>query len=273
MNPDRLEEFNQLITRVRNNDPSLTTLSLSSFGLTDQDAILIADALKNNNKVTELDVSSNNIWAVGAAALASNQTLTSLNVSYNNIGDAGAAALVNNITLTSLNVSYGNIGAEALDIRDRFAQIHKKVAEHLVNFTMAIIQQKNVSDAEELFNLDLSREEIELFLSQSEKRSKSAELIKRELVDHLNENDGFVFRLKNASIDNDKNSPKTLQYLALSKTFDNVFSSFVNKLEEKLAPAIEAQPINAPTIKNSSETTSLQNGTVTVVATQLANNR
>ncbi len=334
MNPNRLAEFNQLIARVRNNDHSLTTLSLSHFGLTDQDIIIITNALANNNNVTELDVSRNHIGVVGARALALNQTLTSLNVSsnhignagaralahnktlttlnvfdnqigdagaralarnqtlttlnvhWNNIGDAGARALASNQTLTSLDVNgnqigdagtralgsnlslnnleiflnnFGDAGAEALSTRQRFKEIHEKVSDYLLSHTVELLYnhtvERNLSDSDELPSVDLSREEIELFLSQDAKRAQSLKLIKSRLIDYFKQNggmnDGILFRLEN----NNKNSPKNLQHLAFNKAVATIFSNFVNELKERLAQQVETpsktiSPLSGSTVEN-----------------------
>jgi hypothetical protein len=71
-----------------------TKLSLSHFGLTEQDIQeWIIPLLNEHPEIKELDVSFNNIGADGAKALAANTTLTTLNVDGNNIGEAGEKAL------------------------------------------------------------------------------------------------------------------------------------------------------------------------------------
>ncbi|KAL9965540.1 hypothetical protein ACROYT_G029354 [Oculina patagonica] len=82
------------------------------------DALIVAEALKWNSSLTELNLSVNNIGYQGANGLAEalkkNTSLTELNLSGNNIGDAGAnglaEALQKNTSLTELNLSVNNIG-------------------------------------------------------------------------------------------------------------------------------------------------------------------
>ena len=108
--------------RLNANDPTLKEVLVMFKNIGDEEAIVIAEALKVNTKLTTLNISANNIGVAGAQALAEalkvNTTLTSLNMSMNNIGYAGAEALANalgkdgNRTLTTLNINYNNIGVE-----------------------------------------------------------------------------------------------------------------------------------------------------------------
>ena len=109
--------FEEVLNRIRANDPQLTHLNLSNKGLTYWNIIELCYVLASNATLTSLDVSSNQIGDAGAQALAANTTLTSLDVSYNQIGGAGAQALAANSALTALNVSsnhIGGAGAQAL---------------------------------------------------------------------------------------------------------------------------------------------------------------
>ena len=76
-----------LLTRLRNNDPTLVELSLENRRLNEFDIKLLQEALVENTTLTSLDVTGNQIDDAGAAILAQNTTLTSLNVSENQIGD------------------------------------------------------------------------------------------------------------------------------------------------------------------------------------------
>ena len=72
----------------------------------------IAEAIKVNNTLTELDLSENNISYSGATSIAEaikvNNTLTKLDLSTNNIGDIGAKFIIKalkfNIRLTHLKL-------------------------------------------------------------------------------------------------------------------------------------------------------------------------
>jgi Ran GTPase-activating protein (RanGAP) involved in mRNA processing and transport len=114
-----------ILRRLKNNDPSLTTLDLSPVHhwnnkLDDADVEVLADALKTNTRLTVLILSVNNIRLAGAITLANalirkKTGLRTLNLSYCNIGAAGAQALANflttNTTLTTLHLGGNNIGA------------------------------------------------------------------------------------------------------------------------------------------------------------------
>ena len=81
-------------------------------------ATALAEALKGNTELTDLNLWYNNIGDIGATALAEaikgNTALTYLGLRGNNIGDIGAAAfaevLKGNTVLTTLYLSFNNIG-------------------------------------------------------------------------------------------------------------------------------------------------------------------
>jgi hypothetical protein len=103
--------FEEVLNRIRANDPQLTHLNLSNKGLTYWNIIELCYVLASNSTLTALNVSSNQIGGAGAQALAANTTLTALSVSNNHqIGDTGAQALAANSTLTALDVSWNHIG-------------------------------------------------------------------------------------------------------------------------------------------------------------------
>ena len=123
--------FNAVVIAVQNNVSTLApylmggSLSLTGLGITDQDAIALGVALKNNTSVMMLHLEQNSIGDTGASgiaqALASNTTLTELSLSYNLIGDTGASAigqwLTSNTALRALsleNNSIGDMGGSAI---------------------------------------------------------------------------------------------------------------------------------------------------------------
>ena len=114
------KQFQEYITRLKNNDATLTELKLDKKQITKQDLEILAAALKENQTLQKLDLSWNNITAQGAAhladALKENQTLQELDLGGNNITDKGAAhlaqALKENQTLQELNLWKNNITDE-----------------------------------------------------------------------------------------------------------------------------------------------------------------
>lgn len=111
-------EWQILLNRLRDNDPTLTDLSLIREEIGDTEAQALASALKGNDKLRSLNLRLNQISDVGAKAISSalydNQTLQLLELSYNQIGSAGAEALAvilkNNFTLASFNLASNKIG-------------------------------------------------------------------------------------------------------------------------------------------------------------------
>ena len=81
------------LEKLRNNDPTLTTLNLFCNRIEDEEVKSLA-ALKTNSSLTVLDLDSNNIREEGAkslaAALKTNYSLTCLDLRCNKIGDEGA---------------------------------------------------------------------------------------------------------------------------------------------------------------------------------------
>jgi Ran GTPase-activating protein (RanGAP) involved in mRNA processing and transport len=85
----------------------------------DEGAVALANALLNNNSLTDLSLGDNIIGDKGAVelanALAYNNHLKGLYLSNNKIGDVGGIALANLLkynNLTNLNFSENNINAD-----------------------------------------------------------------------------------------------------------------------------------------------------------------
>lgn len=111
----RVIEWNDTLSRLRNNDPTLTFVDLSYIGLQPELIDQLAEAIRCNKYATTLKLSRNKIRDSGATALAymlkQNTAISNLDLAYGEIGSAGAiqladALLVNrNITTLSLEVS------------------------------------------------------------------------------------------------------------------------------------------------------------------------
>ncbi len=119
LNPLQLEE---VLSKLNENDESLTKLVLESSNIGPEKATELAAALKENTHLKYLDLSSNEIGPEGAIALAAalkeNTTLTELNLWSNGIRGEGAEALADalekNTALTVLNLGYNQIEDEIL---------------------------------------------------------------------------------------------------------------------------------------------------------------
>eukprot|EP01096_Ripella_sp_DP13-Kostka_P009879 TRINITY_DN3809_c0_g1_i2.p1 TRINITY_DN3809_c0_g1~~TRINITY_DN3809_c0_g1_i2.p1 ORF type:complete len:312 (+),score=185.82 TRINITY_DN3809_c0_g1_i2:107-937(+) len=106
----------EAIAKVQNNDASLTSLNLASNALfnasADENTIAIAQGLKTNTNLKELNLGGNGISVSGATALAEalkvNSTLEKLNLEKNSIDNEGlqaiAAAIKDNKGLVELNL-------------------------------------------------------------------------------------------------------------------------------------------------------------------------
>jgi ATP-dependent Clp protease ATP-binding subunit ClpA len=114
----------EIVNRIRNNDPSLTIVNLNSHLNTSKDpanpappdpatAHAIAEALKNNTHVIELHMANCNVDTGGAKAMAemllTNRTLAVLNLETNNISGEGIQeifkSLSTNQSLTELKLA------------------------------------------------------------------------------------------------------------------------------------------------------------------------
>jgi len=115
----------ELLQKIRENDPTLTSLDLGGNQIGPAEAQALATALKTNITLKSLNLYDNKIGPAGALAIATalktNTTLTSLNLGSNQIGTAGAIAIATalkaNTTLTSLdlgNNQIGPVGAQAI---------------------------------------------------------------------------------------------------------------------------------------------------------------
>ncbi len=114
----------ELLQRIRDNDPTLTDLNLTGNEIGSTGATAIATALENNITLKSLDLGWNEIGNEGATAIAialeNNTTLRGLYLWYNQIGNEGATAMAtalkNNTTLTDLNLGANQIGNEGVQV-------------------------------------------------------------------------------------------------------------------------------------------------------------
>ena len=111
--------WEQLLQRIRANDPSLTKIDLSDNAIGAAGAKALAAALKTNTSVTTINLSYNYIGAAGAKTLAealkTNTSVTTIDLGGNGIRNDGtqtlAEALKINTSVTMINLSYNYIGA------------------------------------------------------------------------------------------------------------------------------------------------------------------
>ncbi|XP_004343096.1 hypothetical protein CAOG_07237 [Capsaspora owczarzaki ATCC 30864] len=97
---------------------SSSCVILSSSGITDEDSLVVAEGLKENNNLQVLTLYDNQIGDAGAQAIGSalrnKANLSILYLSQNKIGDAGARAIAEGLqtstALTDLRMSVNQIG-------------------------------------------------------------------------------------------------------------------------------------------------------------------
>jgi hypothetical protein len=118
-------------------------LDLTSMGLSDVEAEMLAEELKTNNVLEELVLAGNWIGPSGAIALADalaeNKHLHSLDLSNNNLNDEGASAIAEalrrNRVLEHLNLGRGNItskgAGEIARMLDTNTRLHTLFHLHL----------------------------------------------------------------------------------------------------------------------------------------------
>jgi len=108
--------FEEILTKIRSNDPTLETLGLEHQDIGGQCCIKLADALKENKALKKLDLKDNNIGNAGAIAIAGalkiNKALEELDLAHNEIGNEGAIAIAdsleNNVTLKYIRLNNSN---------------------------------------------------------------------------------------------------------------------------------------------------------------------
>ena len=96
---------------------------MSSNAITDESALAIAEVLRDNEALTELNIQHNHIGDRGAVALAeslrANSVFTLLNLQHNMLTDEGASALLavlqsNTSGLETLYVAHNDISEDVL---------------------------------------------------------------------------------------------------------------------------------------------------------------
>ena len=97
---------------------TITQLNLSYNELGTGDCTALAEAIKHNSTIIQLDLSSTELSICDCTALGEaikhNSTITQLNLSYNELGTGDCTALAeaikHNSTITQLNLSYNQLG-------------------------------------------------------------------------------------------------------------------------------------------------------------------
>jgi Leucine Rich repeat len=117
LNDNDVIDINGLAKWLRSSPKDLLVLEVNDIEISDADAILLADAIKQNTSIIELRLICTGISAAGAKALADalkvNKTLKELYIGANKIGAKGAIRIANalkvNTTLSGLCLAGNNI--------------------------------------------------------------------------------------------------------------------------------------------------------------------
>ena len=108
------------ILKLKQNDPKMTEIKRIRENISDEGAIALAEALKENETLRKLGLRDNKISDEGARALTEalkeNKSLEELRLNYNKISDEGAIALAEalkeNKTLRKLDLRENDISEE-----------------------------------------------------------------------------------------------------------------------------------------------------------------
>jgi Ran GTPase-activating protein (RanGAP) involved in mRNA processing and transport len=138
--------FQKVINALKENT-KITELNLSGNNIGDKEAKALADMLKENTKITKLNLLKSNLGKDGAEELADmlkeNKKIKTLNLSNSNLGKDGAKALADmlkeNKTLTELDLSLNNIG-------DKGAEELAKALKENTTLTTLKLSDNNIGD-------------------------------------------------------------------------------------------------------------------------------
>jgi hypothetical protein len=116
---------------------SLTELNLANNNISDIGATAILDALKTNANLTNLDLRNNNIGSTGASsisdALKLNSTLTTLDLRNNKIGNTIATAILDalkiNFSLTKFEISDNTFPDDISGLINTELEVNKDVTK------------------------------------------------------------------------------------------------------------------------------------------------
>ena len=103
VDPSASRPFKDLVARATANHPALTKLdfSVGAWWLSGADVLALAEVLKHNTTVTDVNFHGNSLAAQGAAALADalrvNSCITALNLGGNQITSVGARSLAESL--------------------------------------------------------------------------------------------------------------------------------------------------------------------------------
>ena len=221
---------------------TLQELDISSNSLSDHGAAAISDALKSNNSLQILKMSWNKITCEGtlqiAEAIKVNKTLQELDMHKNDISDDGAAAisdaLKNNNSLQILNMTYNKITSEGATKIAEAIKVNKKLQElHIIGNNVSYDGAAAISDAL-LSNNSLQILKISSNSITSKGTIKIAEAIKvNKTLQELDISSNSISHYGAAAISDSLKSNNSLQILNMS------INKITSKGAIKIAEAIK----------------------------------
>lgn len=147
-------ELKPLLSRIKQNDPELTSLQLSHKRITNKQLIQIADALKTNTRITEIWLTNNHIaedekeqtaGSVGylMSVLESNRSVGEVYLGGNKIGNQGASSIA---ALLQINSILTDIGLEDNEICDSGARMLADTITHNTMLQTLKLHGNNISE-------------------------------------------------------------------------------------------------------------------------------
>ncbi len=165
-----LEKWNDLINRIKNNDPSLETIDLTEKQIGPEDMKVLAEALEKNTSVTMINLWNNNLGSEGVKYLAQG-------LKKNN------SVIMINLQSNGLSVEEVNVIERLLNrnrtLRNTFRQA---IVDNKYETVKALAEKKGVSLVGNLVGVDktplelaqeLGRQEIANFLAETIQKRQS----------------------------------------------------------------------------------------------------
>ncbi len=215
-------EWEALLKRLQNNDPTLTSLDLCDSEIGDPDVIELAKVLAQNKTIRNLDISRNNISDAGAAEFAKvllqNQTITNLDLGGNKIGDIGGMKLVQalsqNKTITYLALYNNKItNSGVTELTNILSENKMKITRLILNDGILEEVNLNLDAVNENNNQNEKQEAVQQIQEPVQKKQQRVRNINPNLKKDMTVNNDldYVLRYRLVQAEWDKQSQSILQ--------------------------------------------------------------
>lgn len=263
-------KIRNIADRIESNDAADTSLNLGHLNIDDEKAAIIANALKKNHTIKDLDRRGNQISDDGAKSFAEmlkeNNTLTFINFNENMIDDDGAESIANalkfNKSLEDINFGWNYITHRGVEYFESALQRNQKLSaavSKLENWCTQTIQNEeshkfSKEDYDELSEL-VKNFNFEFNLEQKTKFSEAATLIMRNIdskdLSLKDAADNFLANLSEKDI-LDPNYVKrefSLAYRSIFCQYNHLFSVTCRKCDQTLLDNIDPETNNTLLMK------------------------